>query len=86
MRASIGSVKRGTNFTLTRDLIWWHTANVPAIAEAPEEVTLARGGPEATERIGAVLFITADHGNAGGRTKNKESILLADNRYHDCGW
>jgi 2,3-bisphosphoglycerate-independent phosphoglycerate mutase len=42
-----------------------HTANVPAIIEAIEEVdTQLRRVIEIVERAGGVAFITADHGNA----------------------
>lgn len=42
-----------------------HSANVPAIIEAVEEVDLQlRRVVEIVERAGGVVFITADHGNA----------------------
>jgi 2,3-bisphosphoglycerate-independent phosphoglycerate mutase len=42
-----------------------HTANVPAIIEAVEEVDIQLGRViAALEKKGGVAFVTADHGNA----------------------
>ena len=65
---AVEEIEKGTNFIFINfanpDMVG-HTANVPAIVEALEEVDTQLGRVyEATERIGAVLFITADHGNA----------------------
>jgi 2,3-bisphosphoglycerate-independent phosphoglycerate mutase len=65
---AIEQVNAGTNFIFINfanpDMVG-HTANVPAIIEAIEEVDLQLGRViTALEARGGVAFITADHGNA----------------------
>ncbi len=66
--AGVDEVNAGTNFILINfanpDMVG-HTANVPAIVEAVEEVDKHLGRViKAIEDRGGVAFITADHGNA----------------------
>ena len=66
--AAIDAINRGVEFIFINfanpDMVG-HTANVPAIVEALEEVDLQLGRVvEALEKAGGVAFITADHGNA----------------------
>lgn len=61
-------IAKGTDFIFINfanpDMVG-HTANVPAIIEAVEEVdTQLRRVVEAMEKVGGVVFVTADHGNA----------------------
>lgn len=65
---AIEEINEGTNFIFINfanpDMVG-HTANVPAIIEAVEEVDLQLGRVlTALEQRGGVAFITADHGNA----------------------
>ncbi len=65
---AIEHINNGTNFIFINwanpDMVG-HTANVPAIVEAVEEVDLQLGRVvEALLSKGGVAFITADHGNA----------------------
>ena len=65
---TIEEIESGTNFIFVNfanaDMVG-HTANVPAIIEAVEEVDKELGRiHEAMKKAGGVLFITADHGNA----------------------
>ncbi len=65
---AIEHIKKGTDFIFINwanpDMVG-HTANVPAIIEAVEEVDLQLGRVvEALTANGGVAFITADHGNA----------------------
>jgi 2,3-bisphosphoglycerate-independent phosphoglycerate mutase len=65
---AIEEIEKGTNFIFINfanpDMVG-HTANVPAIIEAVEEVDLQLGRViEALKTKGGVAFITADHGNA----------------------
>jgi 2,3-bisphosphoglycerate-independent phosphoglycerate mutase len=65
---AIEEIKEGTNFIFINfanpDMVG-HTANVPAIIEAVEEVDLQLGRVvEAMHDAGGVVFFTADHGNA----------------------
>ncbi len=65
---AIEQINAGTNFIFINfanpDMVG-HTANVPAIIEAVEEVDLQLGRViTALEARGGVAFITADHGNA----------------------
>jgi 2,3-bisphosphoglycerate-independent phosphoglycerate mutase len=65
---TIEAIKKGTNFIFINfanpDMVG-HTANVPAIIEALEEVDTQLGRVmKALEECGGVAFITADHGNA----------------------
>jgi 2,3-bisphosphoglycerate-independent phosphoglycerate mutase len=65
---AIEQIKKGTNFIFINfanpDMVG-HTANVPAIIEAVEEVDTQLGRVlEALEKNGGVAFVTADHGNA----------------------
>lgn len=65
---AIEHINNGTNFIFINwanpDMVG-HTANVPAIIEAVEEVDLQLGRVvEALLSKGGVAFITADHGNA----------------------
>ena len=66
--AAIEQIKVGTNFIFINfanpDVVG-HTANVPAIIEAVEEVDLQFGRVvDALVAVGGTAFITADHGNA----------------------
>lgn len=66
--AAIEHINKGTNFILLNfanpDMVG-HTANVPAIIEAVEEVDLQLSRVvNALHARGGVAFITADHGNA----------------------
>ncbi|MCX6703652.1 MAG: 2,3-bisphosphoglycerate-independent phosphoglycerate mutase [Candidatus Zambryskibacteria bacterium] len=66
--AAIKEVEAGTNFIFINfanpDMVG-HTANVPAIIEAVEEVdTQFTRVVEAMQKAGGVVFFTADHGNA----------------------
>lgn len=66
--AAIMQIEKGTNFIFINfanpDMVG-HTANVPAIIEAIEETDAQLGRVvEAAEKQGAVVFFTADHGNA----------------------
>jgi 2,3-bisphosphoglycerate-independent phosphoglycerate mutase len=65
---AIDEVKNGTNFILINfanpDMVG-HTANVPAIIEAIEEVDTQLGRVlDVLKENGGVAFVTADHGNA----------------------
>ncbi|MBP6942702.1 MAG: 2,3-bisphosphoglycerate-independent phosphoglycerate mutase [Candidatus Buchananbacteria bacterium] len=65
---AIDAINRGVEFIFINfanpDMVG-HTANVPAIVEALEEVDLHLGRVvEALEKANGVAFITADHGNA----------------------
>ena len=65
---AIEHIQAGTNFIFINfanpDMVG-HTANVPAIIEAVEEVDLQLGRVvDALSARGGVAFITADHGNA----------------------
>ncbi len=65
---AIEQIESGTEFILMNyanpDMVG-HTANVPAIIEAIEEVDLELGKiVELAEKRGVTLIITADHGNA----------------------
>ncbi|OHA58124.1 MAG: phosphoglycerate mutase (2,3-diphosphoglycerate-independent) [Candidatus Vogelbacteria bacterium RIFOXYD1_FULL_44_32] len=65
---AVEEIEKGTNFIFINfanpDMVG-HTANVPAIVEALEEVDTQLGRVyEAAQKTGAVLFVTADHGNA----------------------
>ncbi|HYC83025.1 MAG TPA: 2,3-bisphosphoglycerate-independent phosphoglycerate mutase [Candidatus Paceibacterota bacterium] len=65
---AIEQIEAGTNFIFINfanpDMVG-HTANVPAIIEAVEEVDMQLGRViEALSAQGGVAFITADHGNA----------------------
>jgi 2,3-bisphosphoglycerate-independent phosphoglycerate mutase len=65
---AIEEIEKGTNFLFINfanpDMVG-HTANVPAIIEALEEVDHQLGRViTALEKSGGVAFITADHGNA----------------------
>lgn len=65
---AIEEIKKGVNFIFINfanaDMVG-HTANVPAIIEAVEEVDTQLGRVvEAANQAGGVVFITADHGNA----------------------
>ncbi|MDQ5957918.1 MAG: 2,3-bisphosphoglycerate-independent phosphoglycerate mutase, partial [Patescibacteria group bacterium] len=65
---AVEEIAKGTNFIFINfanpDMVG-HTANVPAIVEALEEVDTQLGRVyEAAQKTGAVLFVTADHGNA----------------------
>lgn len=65
---AIQEIKNGTNFIFVNfanpDMVG-HTANVPAIIEAVEEVDFQLGRVvEAMFDAGGVVFFTADHGNA----------------------
>ena len=65
---AIRSIEKGMNFVLMNyanpDMVG-HTANVPAIIEGVEEVDLELGKIiQAAEKTGAILIVTADHGNA----------------------
>lgn len=65
---AIEEIENGTNFIFINfanpDMVG-HTANVPAIIEALEEVDTQLGRVvEALNKKGGVAFITADHGNA----------------------
>lgn len=65
---AIEEIETGTNFIFINfanpDMVG-HTANVPAIIEAVEEVDLQLGRViTALEKRGGIAFITADHGNA----------------------
>lgn len=65
---AIEEIKNGTNFIFINfanpDMVG-HTANVPAIIEAVEEVDLQLGRVvDAMNEVGGVVFFTADHGNA----------------------
>lgn len=65
---AIEQIEKGTDFVLLNfanpDMVG-HTANVPAIIEGVEEVDLELGRLVAvTEKTGATLIVTADHGNA----------------------
>lgn len=65
---AIEEVKNGTNFILINfanpDMVG-HTANVPAIVEAVEEVDKQLGRfLDVLNENGGVAFVTADHGNA----------------------
>jgi 2,3-bisphosphoglycerate-independent phosphoglycerate mutase len=64
----IESLEKGTDFVFVNfanpDMVG-HTANVPAIITAIETVDRELGRVfEKAEEVGAVMFITADHGNA----------------------
>lgn len=66
--AAVNEINAGTNFILINfanpDMVG-HTANVPAIVEAVEEVDKQLGRViKALEDRGGVAFVTADHGNA----------------------
>jgi 2,3-bisphosphoglycerate-independent phosphoglycerate mutase len=65
---AIEEINKGTNFIFINfanpDMVG-HTANVPAIVEALEEVDLQLGRVlDALDARGGMAFITADHGNA----------------------
>ncbi|MES2437216.1 MAG: 2,3-bisphosphoglycerate-independent phosphoglycerate mutase [Patescibacteria group bacterium] len=65
---AIEEIEKGTNFIFINfanpDMVG-HTANVPAIIEAVEEVDMQLGRViAAIEKNGGVAFVTADHGNA----------------------
>ncbi len=65
---AIEEINAGVNFIFINfanpDMVG-HTANVPAIVEAVEEVDLQLGRVlETLEKKGGVAFVTADHGNA----------------------
>jgi 2,3-bisphosphoglycerate-independent phosphoglycerate mutase len=65
---AIEEINKGTNFIFINfanpDMVG-HTANVPAIIEALEEVDLQLSRVlKALEEKGGVAFVTADHGNA----------------------
>jgi 2,3-bisphosphoglycerate-independent phosphoglycerate mutase len=65
---AIEEINAGTNFIFINfanpDMVG-HTANVPAIIEAVEEVDLQLGRVlDALEKQGGIAFVTADHGNA----------------------
>lgn len=65
---AIEHIKKGTDFIFINfanpDMVG-HTANVPAIVEAIEEVdTQLKRVVEVMNLVGGVVFITADHGNA----------------------
>jgi 2,3-bisphosphoglycerate-independent phosphoglycerate mutase len=65
---AIEEIEKGTNFIFINfanpDMVG-HTANVPAIVEALEEVDMQLGRVlKALEAKGGVAFVTADHGNA----------------------
>ncbi len=65
---AIEEIEAGKNFIFINfanpDMVG-HTANVPAIIEAVEEVDLQLGRVlKALEKKGGVAFVTADHGNA----------------------
>ena len=64
----VEEIKKGTNFIFINfanpDMVG-HTANVPAIIEAVEEVDTQLGRVvEAMNEVGGAVFFTADHGNA----------------------
>lgn len=66
--AAIKEINEGVNFVLINfanpDMVG-HTANVPAIVEALEEVDLQLGRViDVVKKTNAVAFVTADHGNA----------------------
>lgn len=65
---AIDQIEKGTNFIFINfanpDMVG-HTANVPAIIEAVEEVDLQFGRVvDALTAKGGIAFVTADHGNA----------------------
>jgi 2,3-bisphosphoglycerate-independent phosphoglycerate mutase len=65
---AIDAIEKGTNFIFINfanpDMVG-HTANVPAIVEALEEVDTQLGRVlKALEKRGGIAFVTADHGNA----------------------
>jgi len=66
--AAIAQIEKGTDFLFINfanpDMVG-HTANVPAIIEAVEEVDLQLSRVlEALHKKGGMAFVTADHGNA----------------------
>lgn len=66
--AAIAQIEKGTDFLFINfanpDMVG-HTANVPAIVEAVEEVDLQLSRVlEALHKKGGIAFVTADHGNA----------------------
>lgn len=66
--AAVKEIEAGTNFLFINfanpDMVG-HTANVPAIVKAVETVDAQlKRVVEAAEKRGAVVFVTADHGNA----------------------
>jgi 2,3-bisphosphoglycerate-independent phosphoglycerate mutase len=75
---AIEHINNGTDFIFINwanpDMVG-HTANVPAIIEAVEEVDLQLGRVvEALLSRGGVAFITADHGNAEVNVDQKTGI------------
>jgi 2,3-bisphosphoglycerate-independent phosphoglycerate mutase len=71
---AIEEIEKGTNFIFINfanpDMVG-HTANVPAIIEAIEEVdTQLSRVITALEKKGGIAFITADHGNAETNMEN----------------
>lgn len=95
---AVEEIKAGTNFIFINfanpDMVG-HTANVPAIVEALEEVDKQLGRVvEAMNSVGGVVFITADHGNAElnidpetgnkhtAHTTNPVPAILTSNDYH----